>query len=759
MNKKRVTVTVAVAVAVVVLVLALVLVLRGSGAGDASAPFPPPRALVADSIKPGDFAGAESCASCHAEQYRAWTASTHGQAGGPPAGRVLREFDGTPIVFRDARVTPRRAGGQYIFDVDWDGEQRSFVVEGVIGRAHMVGGGTQAFVWRHPDGSLRLLPFELEGAAQRWFCNTETRANQGWAIITAEMSIADCGDWPPARVLGNSARYASCQQCHASQVTTAATDQQPLRTEVRSFAIDCESCHGPARAHAQAMRAGKQDLALRPLSTLRADDALEVCFRCHALKDDVRPGFLSGARLGEHFSLKLATLGSEETHVDGRTRTFAYQQGHLYSDCYRASGMTCGDCHDSHSPSYRDLAGLPLSDRFDDRQCTDCHPSKAPPATHTKHLAGSAASRCVTCHMPYQQQASVGKQIKYGRADHTIAIPRPRLDSALSITAVCVECHASKSLAQLDSDVKRLWGDIKPRRTVLDQIAAGINDRARLREIILADSSTGTMEFYDALARHLVALGMPNEPLDRKLRPRLQSLAGSDDDDVAALALATLHYAEGGRAATRQFLIERLRTLQARDAAVRARWAIALGHLGDRLRAQGRATAAVVTYLKVLEIMPNEGRAWSNLGLAYLDVQQVADARTAFTRATELDPTNSLAWVNLGMAHARAGGADMAADAYRRALSVNPHEALAHFNLGNIAFRAGDGARAQQHYQEAVKADPSLAPAHLNLARIHIGRNELAAARAALRKGLMFDRQNGEAMAALQQIEAQLKAR
>ena len=37
---------------------------------------------------------------------------------------------------------------------------RNFKI-GVVGGGHMVGGGTQGFLWQHEDGSLRLLPFEI----------------------------------------------------------------------------------------------------------------------------------------------------------------------------------------------------------------------------------------------------------------------------------------------------------------------------------------------------------------------------------------------------------------------------------------------------------------------------------------------------------------------------------------------------------------------------------------------------------------------
>src|ERR687886_782648 len=55
----------------------------------------------------------------HAAQYAAWRGSTHGRAGSaPPDERhVIAPFDGTPIRFRDAVVTPRAARRRLTFTV------------------------------------------------------------------------------------------------------------------------------------------------------------------------------------------------------------------------------------------------------------------------------------------------------------------------------------------------------------------------------------------------------------------------------------------------------------------------------------------------------------------------------------------------------------------------------------------------------------------------------------------------------------------
>src|SRR5207245_1394748 len=84
------------------------------------------------------------------------------RAGGAPGrSTVLAPFDGPPIRCRDAVVTPVISpSGEYAFTVaQQDRPTRWFRVDGVIGGGHLQGGGTQGFVTRYPDGTLRFLPF------------------------------------------------------------------------------------------------------------------------------------------------------------------------------------------------------------------------------------------------------------------------------------------------------------------------------------------------------------------------------------------------------------------------------------------------------------------------------------------------------------------------------------------------------------------------------------------------------------------------
>src|SRR5688572_6838912 len=127
------------------------------------AAFPPPTAATADSVAFDDFAGAATCAACHASEHAAWQRSTHGVAGGTASERrPVHAFDGTRIRFADGHVIPTQsADGELHFTVQADGRGSvTYRVAAIVGAAVLRGGGTQAYFTRHEDGTVRMLPWE-----------------------------------------------------------------------------------------------------------------------------------------------------------------------------------------------------------------------------------------------------------------------------------------------------------------------------------------------------------------------------------------------------------------------------------------------------------------------------------------------------------------------------------------------------------------------------------------------------------------------
>lgn len=739
--------------------------------------FPAPRELAGAAASRADFVGAEACAKCHAPQYAAWKQSTHGRAGAAPsASQVIAPFDGNAIIFANARVTPRVRGGTYEFVVEErDAAPRTLRVDGVIGGGHIYAGGTQGFVSAWEDGTLRFLPFEWSRQARRWFCNTNSRSGRGWTPIISTMRLAECGDWPPVRVIGDNARLANCQSCHASQATlTLDSATHRYSTQLTSLAINCESCHGPGRRHVELAERGtfasSADIGFASLGTLDKDASLRVCYQCHAVKDRLRDGFLSGESLAAYYSLKFPLLGDRPLSPDGRIRTFAYQEGHQYSDCYLNGGMTCTSCHDPHGQTYRAVTGETLAGRFDDRQCTSCHASKAArPTEHTHHPARVA---CTSCHMPSRQEPATlatasnernAEVVPYARADHSISIPRPALDSALGSVSACSACHQAMPVTQQQRQIRAWWGEIKPMPNgVAAQVGALAQPSASESSALLladtASSARNTFAQFAGASRFLETRILPDGGLDAALGKRLRALAGSRDVDVRAAALAALHLASGSERGTRRLLASALRAEGDHDLAVRSRWALALGYMGDQFAARGDPAAALTAYGRALDVRPSNAALLMSRANAQRDAGDLTGAIASYRSSLAIDRSNSLAWVNFGIALATAGDTAAAVIALTNAATVDPSEPLAWFNLGNIAFVRGNLARADSLYRRAAALNPSIALAQFQLARVSLMRNEHAAALLYLRRGLAFDSSDASARQTAAELSRRLNA-
>ena len=669
-----------------------------------------------------DFAGSAACAACHADQYRSWAGSTHGLAGGDPGpGTVIAPFDGTPIVFRDGTVLPVvDSAGRYRFVVRQEGRPEiTMSVDGVIGGGHMLGGGTQGFASRMDDGTVRFLPFDYSRQLDAWFCNTFTRRGGGFEPITTETALADCGDWPPFRVLGNLPHFENCQSCHGSQITARLEPGTGYETRWTSLNINCESCHGPARRHVELMTStetgtrDRADIGLPSRVTDGVEESLDVCFQCHIGKDVVQEGYLSGARLTDYYALKVPILGSDPFLPDGRVRVFAYQGTHLFSSCYVDGNMTCVSCHEPHGLGYWDINRAPLANETDDRQCTSCHAAKAgAPEVHTFHRPGSPGARCVNCHMPYLQHPGVGEAVPFARSDHTIPVPRPQLDARLGIVSACRGCHTDRSEIRLQAQVDEWWGETKP----LDPVSAGLlavtdaTGAELAARLLLHPDEPGAMARFQGLARFVSGWVRPGGGLGREAEERVNRLAASSDPDLRALALATLHAAgstsDAGAAAA----------ASGESLAVRRRWVMILGLLSNGALGTGDVEAAEDLLLKAQTVLPGDAVVLHALGSLHHGNGDYARAITAFTESLAADPAQPSVHVNLGMAHAAAGDAARAIREYERALSLNPNEALAYLNLGNIHVRGGDLASAIRSYERAVAVGPELPRPRLHLA-------------------------------------------
>jgi tetratricopeptide (TPR) repeat protein len=437
---------------------------------------------------------------------------------------------------------------------------------------------------------------------------------------------------------------------------------------------------------------------MQPLATLTKDESLRICFQCHAVKDELAKGYLPGNELEEYYSLKLPILAENPHLADGRVRAFAYQQNHLYSDCYLNGSMTCVDCHEPHSQKYRDLYGRALSGRFDYGQCLDCHASKGEALEkHTHHQPDSPGSLCISCHMPYLQHQGIGAQIRFARSDHSIPIPRPELDAKLGIESACKKCHAEKEIAWLEARTQEWYGELKPHKEVIKglmQAEAGL-DRPAAIKLLLQPGAGHPMAQVTGLSYFIRQFLQPDMPeLEAGLGERLQALSREDDVDVKALALASLHLAFGRHAAVRTFLNEAVQILGEREVPVRDRWALALDYLGTVYAGKGDFPNAIAAHKKATEIKSDDAVTLVNLGNAYGNYGDLDQAVASFHAALGIDPLNTQALANLGTVYARRNDFANAVESYKQAIRLKPVDPFIHLLLARLYTEMGETEKA-----------------------------------------------------------------
>ncbi|MEQ9422927.1 MAG: tetratricopeptide repeat protein [Cyclobacteriaceae bacterium] len=715
-------------------------------------PFPTfPDSVYNSPISYADFVGSEACAPCHSDVYKVWKESTHGKAGGSPSPHVvIGDFDGKPRRFKNATFTPFRASnGDFKFRLAIDDmTPQEFTIDAVVGGGHLLGGGTQTYFSKFPDGTYKFLPFDFIRDEGVWFA--ETKGNQGWIPISEDLPITELSEWPPSRILGAHMSIQNCQQCHGSQIEAEfKNDQQKFQTNIKSLSINCESCHGPGKRHIDIMKSPDSeqatDIGMVALETLSKDESLQTCFSCHALKDVLEPGYLPGKDLEQFYSLLLPMVGESPFHDDGRIKAFGYQQNHLFSDCYISGSMTCVSCHDPHSQGYRDINSRPLSGAFDEKQCASCHASKAvEPELHSFHLPDSPGNNCVSCHMPYLQHKAMGKVLRFGRSDHTIAIPRPAFDSSIGIENGCIQCHSDMSVEDLQNSVNEWYGEIKPHEeAVAHQIKfqEGFNV-TEAGALLLTDSSFHTAAQMAGLAKFSKYL-RPDGSINSTQVEKIKKFVESPDVDLKSMAMASLHLTADNDNSVHNYLVEQLDNLNEVDESkVRKRWSLILPQLGENMALNGNPQGAIATYKKALEISPTNTKVLINLGLLYEALGEFDNAVKAYTDALKIDENDIDGWVNLGNTFQKKGDVAKAVLAYKEAVKINPWDVKGHFNLGNHYYRTDENVLAIQSYQKALDINPGLIDGYFNLARAFIKNRQYGSAMKSVKAGLTLDPDN-----------------
>ena len=132
-------------------------------------------------------------------------------------------------------------------------------------------------------------------------------------------------------------------------------------------------------------------------------------------------------------------------------------------------------------------------------------------------------------------------------------------------------------------------------------------------------------------------------------------------------------------------------------------------------------TTCASTQNKQIKAREKDPQYQYNLGLFYLNNNNLDEAIKYFNKSLALNPKNHLAWNALGLAQSMKANFEASIQAFQKALETNPQFSEAHNNLGTIYFELGQYEKAESEYRKAL-LDPNYNSKELpyyNLARLY----------------------------------------
>jgi predicted CXXCH cytochrome family protein len=480
-----------------------------AGARAAEAARPAPGTGPRSNVLRGDYAGSESCASCHAAIYEAWRRSPmHNMTRLPADAAVRAPFDGGTFRFKqDSAVLDARGGERFMRLSSSAFGEHLYRVTKVIGGHHredfagieVTGLEPDARVLGNPHDEL-VLPvsfvYEAGGALRE----------KGYSVMVTERpGLRAGGVWNRTCVLCHNTaplftnllgplhgpglpgyqgevvdRILPRDRRLAWRVTDADALGEAVRAEIRflggtpagddgpallaqaaaetrlrldagkfvELGIGCESCHGGSREHVQ-----RNDVrpSFMPTSSFLAPAPAGGAI--------TRPEWINRACARCHqvlFSrypytweggVRRQSPGGSHTN-SGEARDF------LLGGCARA--MSCNACHDPHAGSSREALAA-LATPAGNRVCVTCHQGYATPAAlraHAHHDPAGAGGACIACHMPRKNVGLGYELVRYHRIGSPNDPARVERDRPLE----CALCHPRARVGELAADMERFWG-------------------------------------------------------------------------------------------------------------------------------------------------------------------------------------------------------------------------------------------------------------------------------------------------------------
>ncbi len=688
------------------------------------------------------FVGSAACRDCHQAAWEAWEGSDHDLAMAEAGdGAVLGDFDDAEVTHRGATSRFYRKDGKFLVWTEGPGgEMGEFEIAYTFGHEPL-----QQYLVPFPGGRLQALSLAWDTERGEWF------------HLYGDQDVP-AGDWLHW-TRGGQNWNGMCAECHSTDLKKGYDPQtRTYNTTWSDIDVGCEACHGPGSLHVAwagvpAMaRDELDDYALTvPAVGIAPARLVELCAPCHSRRSELGDYDHTAPELLDQ--LLPSTLREGLYHADGQISGEVYVYGSFVQSKMYARGVSCRDCHDSHSLKLR-YEGNAL--------CLQCHGAHVydSPDHHFHQLVSpegdkrgtvdgqpSDGALCVKCHMPEQPYMVVD-----WRADHSLRVPRPDLSAEIGTPNACGQggCHADQPL-EWSLDAYRRWY-LQVRRphfgTTFAAARAGEPQAAEelvhlagdtLQPPLVRATALELLQRYggEAVGAALRAAAADPEPLLRRTAAaslaltdpaeRVSLLAPLLSDPVKAVRLAAVAQLAGVprelfEAYQREALdrgLDEYRSAMAYslDFAAQAmnlgNLAVSLGRPGEAERhfrgaleiddlfypakmnlavlanGQGRNEEAETLLREVLEAYPENADAAYSLGLLLVEMGRPAEAVNQLLLAVQGMPRNARARYNLGLLLQQQGRLDEAAAELAAALELEPESLDYLYALADHRLRRG----------------------------------------------------------------------
>lgn len=624
-----------------------------------------------------DFAGTQSCISCHEHEYTLWKGSHHDLA--------MQVADSTTILgnFTNASFTSKgvnykffqKDGHFYVNTEGENGQYNDYKIEYTFGVYPL-----QQYLIAFPDGRYQCLLAAWDSEQNKWFDLQPdlTIHHEEWLHWTG----------------GSMTWNAMCADCHSTNLQKNFDElTNSYTTSYSIINVSCEACHGPSSTHNayyenEDQYQGQKPPAMYMGKLVPPDELVQKCARCHSRRSQLTEYFDYQGHFLDHYSPQLPTDPAYE--LDGQIRDEVYVYGSIMQSKMHHNSISCKDCHDVHSLRLK---------KTGNSLCLTCHEPKYNTYEHHFHKQNTEASQCINCHMT--GRTYMGNDF---RRDHSFRVPRPDQSVVYGTPNACTSCHTDKSNQWASDAVIKNYG--KERQDHFsDHLLAGYHgdDDAFYRVF--------SQYKYPEIARATALQQYGNQQLSKEKITTLVPFLKDSSALVRNEAIGALDKYNSND------LSEKIAPLLSDSTRLVRITAAKYFAMRDMQLVKDTAfTKASNEYETYLKLNADFASGQHEIALLHQAKGKLQKAIQAYRKALEIDNYYNLSRLNLALLEYQQGNSKTAETLYLKVIEQEPQYSYPYYMLGLLYNENGDTENSLHYLKLATEKEPVLLRAYYNYA-------------------------------------------